>query len=182
MKLILIKHASTDWDNSGRIKGQTDVGLNELGRTEAARLAEKLQGFDIDLVVSSDLVRARETAEIIRVALGITAPVRLEPKLRECSFGQAEGLTKEQALEKLGSGIVRSWDDQYLIYDFRSFGGESRDEVLTRHQAALQTLAAESPDQPILIVGHGRGLTTLLATLGHSPTIKKNEFYLVEVK
>ena len=182
MKLIFLKHTSTDWDDSGRIKGQTDVGLNATGRDEARHLAERLRDFKIELIVSSDLSRARETAEIIRAALGVGAPVRLESNLHECSFGQLEGLTKEQALGKFGPELAGDWEDQHLAYNFRPFGGESRDEVLARHQAALQALAAESPDQPILIVGHGRGLTTLLATLGHSPTIKKNEFYLVEVK
>jgi len=89
MKLILIKHTSTDWDDSGRIKGQTDVGLNATGRDEARHLAERLRDFKIELIVSSDLSRARETAEIIRAALGVGAPVRLESNLHECSvFGR----------------------------------------------------------------------------------------------
>src|SRR3989344_2989864 len=182
MKLILIKHTSTDWDAAGRIKGQTDVGLNEKGRAEARRLAEHLRGFSPTLVVSSDLSRAHETAEIIRAALGVAAPVRLEPNLRECSFGAVEGLTKEQAVEKYGPQIIRDWEDQYLAYDFRPFDGENRDRVLARYQAALQPLVAEGNDQTILIVAHGRGLATLLASLSQSPVVKKNEYYVIDVE
>ena len=87
-------------------------------------------------------------------------------------------MTKEQALAKFGSELAGDWEDQHLCYNFRPFGGESRDEVLARHRATLQTLAAESPARPVLIVGHGRGLATLLAALGQLPVVKKNEYYL----
>lgn len=174
MKFILARHTSTDWDLEGRIKGQTDIPLNSKGRSEAKELSKLLSDLGINLIISSDLKRASETAEIINILLAV--PLRLETGLRECSFGKVEGLTKQQAIEKYGPLIVPNWDDQYQSYDFRPFGGEYRDEVLARHIEVLKSLANEKPNKTVLLVGHGRGLSTLLSGLEQSPNLQPGDY------
>lgn len=178
MKLFLVKHTTTEWNAGGRIQGQTDISLNPQGRTEAKQLAELLSALGIDIIVSSDLKRTKETAEIINSVLQI--PLRLETRLRECSFGSVEGMTKQQAIGRYGPPMGPNWEDQHLAYDFRPFGGEHRDAVLARHLDAVRSLARDNPNKTALLVGHGRGLCTLLAALGYSPDIKRGEYRLVE--
>ncbi|MEK7516278.1 MAG: histidine phosphatase family protein [Patescibacteria group bacterium] len=178
MKFILTRHTTTDWNSGGRIQGQTDIPLNQQGKTEAEQLAKLLSGLGINLIVSSDLKRASETAEIANALLAV--PLQLEKRLRECSFGKVEGLTKQQAIEQHGSSMAPNWEDQHHTYDFRPFGGEHRDGVLARHIEVLGSLANEKPNGTILLVGHGRGLSTLLAGLGQLPDLKRGEYRIIE--
>jgi len=178
MKFILTLHTSTDWDSTGRIKGQTDISLSLQGKAEAEKLTKLLSGLGINLIVSSDLKRASETAEIINALL--RAPLRFESRLRECSFGSLEGLTKQQAIEKYGSSLTQILEDQYHAYDFRAFGGEHREGVLARHIEVLKELADGKPDNVILLLGHYRGMCTLLAGLGHLPDLKRGEYRIIE--
>jgi broad specificity phosphatase PhoE len=89
--LLLVRHGETDWNAERRWQGHADVPLNERGRDQAERLAEELENARVDAVYSSDLSRARETAEIVGARLGV--PVVLDPALREIDVGSREGLT-----------------------------------------------------------------------------------------
>ena len=178
MKFILTRHTTTEWNLAGRIQGHTDIPLSQQGKSEAEQLAKLLSGLGINLIVSSDLKRASETAEIVSALL--TVPLQLETRLRECSSGKIEGLTKQQAVELYGSSMAPNWEDQHHAYDFRPFGGEHRDDVFARHIGVLKSLARERPNSTVLLVGHGRGLHTLLAGLGHSPELKRGEYRIIE--
>lgn len=180
MKFILTRHTTTDWNLAGRMQGQTDTSLSEQGRSEAKELAKSFSGLGVNFIVSSDLKRASETAEIIKSFLA--APLELDRRLRECSFGIIEGLTKQQAIEKFGSEIIPHWEDNYRAYDFKSFGGEQRALVLARHLEVLKSLAESKVNEPMLLVGHGRGLNTLLAGLGYSPDLKRGEYRIIEYR
>jgi 2,3-bisphosphoglycerate-dependent phosphoglycerate mutase len=100
--LLLIRHGETDWNASGRLQGHTDRPLNNYGRRQAAALAAALEDDGIAALYSSDLARARETAEILGARLGL--PVALEPGLRERDWGSWEGLTpaERDAVEFVG--------------------------------------------------------------------------------
>ena len=172
---IIARHTTTDWNIEGRIQGQTDTELNEVGKKEALALAEKLLPLSISKIVSSDLKRAFQTAQIINQKLNV--PLILDRRLRECSFGSLEGLNRSGAFSKYGPEIIRDWEDQYLNYDFLRFGGETREIVLQRHQEVIRSYFSEGAT---LIVGHGRGLNTLLYQLGIEPNLKRGSYKLIE--
>ncbi|MBI4120832.1 MAG: histidine phosphatase family protein [Parcubacteria group bacterium] len=178
MRCILTRHTTTDWNTAGRIQGHTDVPLGLRGKVEAEELAKTLVGFDIQLIVSSDLKRARETAEIINVR--ITVPLEIDPRLRECAFGTIEGLTRQQAIDLHGPLTALNWEDNHYAYDFRPFGGEDRDSVFARHMEVLKSLSTRKQVSTILLVGHGRGFLTLLAGLGQPPHLERGEYRAIE--
>lgn len=179
MKLILTRHTTTAWNLAGRIQGQTDIALNEQGKAEAEQLAKLLVGLDIDFIVSSDLKRSSETAEIVNALLAV--PLQLDKRLRECSFGTIEGLTRPEAIKQYGPSIAPNWEDGQPAYDFRPFGGEHRADVLARHMDVLKSLASDKPNNTVLLVGHGRGLRTLLAGLGQSPELNRGEYRMIKL-
>src|SRR6266516_6109962 len=102
--LLLVRHGETDWNRDSRWQGGSDTRLNDLGREQGRTLAEQLDG-DIDVVYSSDLARARETAEIVAAKLGLE--VRLDPRLRERGFGSWEGLTTTEIEERDADALAR---------------------------------------------------------------------------
>ena len=86
---LFLRHGQTDWNAQGRIQGHTDMPLNETGLAQARAAAERLVDQSIDAIVSSPLIRARRTAEIVAERLRL--PLRLDPELMERSFGRFEG-------------------------------------------------------------------------------------------
>lgn len=179
MKFIIVRHATTDWNLANRIQGRVNTGLNEQGRNEAKKLAEKLVKFNISRIVCSDLARARQTAKIINEKLNL--PIHFEKGLRECSFGELEGMTREETIIKYGEKIKKEWEGQYKSYDFRPFGGECRDNVFAQHIEILKRYSGSNPEnKAILLVGHGRGLSTLLAGISNEPRLKRGEYRIIE--
>jgi len=132
--LYFIRHGQTDWNVAGRMQGQTDIPINEVGRTQARRNGEILAGLlsspqEFDFI-SSPLSRPRETMEIIRDALG------LEPKefptdkrLMEISFGKFEGMTFDEISKKMPQEFARRQKD---IWRNAPPGGESYCELTAR--------------------------------------------------
>lgn len=179
MKFILISHTTTNWDLVGRLKGQTDRELIKQGQAEALELAGKLKNLGISKIVSSDLKRASQTAEIINTRLKV--PITLDARLRECSFGSLEGMTKEEAVAKYGLAIIKDWEDQCRNYDFKRFGGEDREEVLKRHLKLLKKYSKSNPKEAvILLVGHERGLDTLMVGLGYKLLMAPREYRIID--
>ena len=136
-ELLLVRHGETDWNAEGRLQGHTDRPLNEYGRRQARTLADELAGEDLDAIYSSDLARARETAEIVGARLGL--PVVLECDLREKNWGNWEGLTPD---ERLGIELI----------------GESTEEHAARTLGALRRIAERHPGGRVLVVTHGGSL------------------------
>jgi broad specificity phosphatase PhoE len=153
--LLLVRHGETDWNRDGRWQGHSDTHLNELGRQQAERLAEELDGADV--VYSSDLIRARETAEILARRLG--ADVRLDERLRERGFGAWEGKTRAEIEAEFADAHAR-WvagegpgaDDAEPFEDFAVRVRGFLDDVLARH-----------PDETVLIVSHGGSIRVIHA-------------------
>ncbi|WP_138495502.1 histidine phosphatase family protein [Paenibacillus pinistramenti] len=139
----LIRHGSTIWNKSGRVQGLTDNPLDEDGRREARMLGLWLSGQKWDRIYSSDLLRARETAEIIAGELGIDK-VETDPRLRELYAGQIEGTTEEERRSKWGTG----WKSLDL-------GLEPPDTGMERGAACIAEIADRHEGEHILIVSHG---------------------------
>ncbi len=173
MRFILIRHCLTDWNELGLVQGLTDIPLNNRGRDQAEVLAHALAAQGITRIVCSPLSRASETATIIGMKLRL--PVRHDARLKECGFGTLEGKTPAAIAPLLG-GPVPSDD---VPYDFSPFGGERRADVIARHEQALQACLAEPVDGATLIVGHGRGLNTLLRHLGEPTGLKRGDWRAV---
>lgn len=107
--LILVRHGETDWNRDRRIQGTTDIPLNDAGRAQAREsaivLSAELPAHAPVLVATSDLARARETAEIIAEALGAPPPARY-PELRERAYGDAEGALVDEFRDRWGEWHV----------------------------------------------------------------------------
>ncbi len=91
--IYLIRHGQTDWNLMGRMQGQTDVLLNQNGIADAHNLAQQILKIGINKIVSSDLKRAKQTAEIINSYLHV--PLLFDERLREIGYGDIEGLIKK---------------------------------------------------------------------------------------
>ena len=107
MRIILIRHGSTIWNEEGKYQGTIDVPLSDRGRQEAEMVAERLREEKIKAIYSSNLGRARETAEIIARPHGL--PVQVIDELGEINFGDWEGLTAQEIKDKFGEQAYRTW-------------------------------------------------------------------------
>lgn len=150
--LGLVRHGITDWNIEKRAQGHTDIPLNEEGRKQAEALAKRLSRESWDLIYSSDLGRARETAQAIANLKRI--PVSIDPLLREVNLGQIEGMTYEE--------IVAKWGEDWRQLDL---GIETKEQLGQRGLSTLNRIADEHPNLKILVVAHGGFIGTALKQL-----------------
>jgi broad specificity phosphatase PhoE len=147
----LIRHGETDWNREpARCQGWAEVGLNETGRAQARDQGRAFRGRGLELIVSSHLSRARETAELIREELGGDMPLVLDPRLAETHRGDWEArLFAEIMLED-----AETWR-RYREHpeDFRFPAGERLADQQRRVLAALRDAARDG--RPALLVTHG---------------------------
>lgn len=160
--LLLIRHAETDWNQSGRWQGHTDIPLNETGRRQAAALALRLAIRPFAAVYSSDLKRAAETATILAEPHGL-GPTLFED-LRERSGGTLEGLTGAELIAR----------DPELLNRIRQGyesppGGESNADLKRRAVPALERIVASHRGESVAVVTHGGTLRVLIGHLLQMP-------------
>lgn len=153
-RVVLVRHGETDWNTSGRFQGHEDIALNAVGRRQAGRAAARLALLAPARVLSSDLTRARETAEPVAQASG--APLEVDPRLREVDVGSWSGLD----LATVGEMVPDFWPALREGRDFRrSPTGESATDAGKRVALALLDHAEDAPDgQTLIVVGHGLSL------------------------
>ena len=147
-ELLLVRHGETDWNRERRFQGHADEPLNDAGREQARELAETIAGEDIDAIYTSDLRRARETAEIVAKRLGSEVVALRE--LREIDVGDWQGLSWPEIEQRHPEGAAR-WHRDGHGWD----GGETYDQLGERIVAALDAIAERHPGQRVLVVGHG---------------------------
>lgn len=165
--IYLARHGETDWNRERRWQGHADVVLNESGKSQARELAEALRTSGLCRAYSSDLSRARETAEIVADALGL-GPVSVDPGLRERSFGVFEGLTEIECRER----YPEHWAGYASDLRRPPPGAEPFERVAERIRAAVDRILDEKLDQPgaILLVSHGGAIRSfVLAATGTLP-------------
>ncbi len=162
-EMWLVRHGQTDWNLAGIYQGQSDIPLNATGIKQASELALKLKGTHFDAIYSSDLKRARQTAEIIAEQVG--APVFIDPRLREIKQGVWEGMTIEEVKQKFAPDFNR---DPELINVPRAEGAESLAEVITRMVEAANEIHNRHNGSRVLLASHGLAVAVLYLTVNQS--------------
>jgi broad specificity phosphatase PhoE len=160
-ELVVVRHGQTQWNRESRFQGHADVPLDETGRAQALALRPYLSTSVFARAVSSDLVRARETAELI---LGDRGPrLELDPRWREMQFGTWEGLTWSEIVTRNPELAHRP---AYAPRFYTPKNGESFDAVCRRVCAAVDALGASARDGTVaLVVTHAGALHALLRVL-----------------
>lgn len=155
-ELILIRHGETDWNRELRFQGQVDVPLNATGHEQARRLAERLgaERLAVDHLVSSDLIRTRQTAQPV---LGALLPALhidnvVDASLREQSFGLVDGMRVDD-IKLQHAGAWENW----LRFDADGGmpGGETTRQFHARVMDAVRRLAQEYAGKTLMVVTHG---------------------------
>lgn len=164
-RLVLLRHARTGHNAGGRIQGQIDVPLDDHGLEQAAAVAPLMASAAPSLLLSSDLGRARQTAEPIAALTGL--PIRLDPRLRELDLGGWQGLTREEA----AAAFPKEYAAWVAGRDERRGGGETYRDAGTRAAVAVLAAAAElGPSGVLVAVTHGgTARATIGALLGTDP-------------
>jgi broad specificity phosphatase PhoE len=133
-RILLLRHGRTAWNAQRRFQGQADPPLDEVGRVQAYEVAGIVAALRPDLLVSSDAMRAMQTAAIVAEVAGL--PVTPEPRLRERGLGHWEGLTRDEVALKFPDEFA----DWAAGRDVSRRGGETRDEVAARALSAFRAL------------------------------------------
>ncbi len=149
----LLRHAATAWNEEGRLQGMTDTPLSARGAADAAgwRLPAPADGWKR---LCSPLARARRTAELLQPA----APVSIDQRLREMSFGVWEGRTVEELRTSIGAAFIA---EENKGLDFQPPGGESPRSVMARIAGWTAEIAAKG--EPVVAVSHKAAIRALLA-------------------
>ncbi len=157
--LYIVRHGQTDWNVQRLIQGQTDVPLNKTGEVQAGKLSEKLRGINFDAAFSSDLSRAKKTAEIITMEKKIA--VSTTNALRERYFGKFQG-------HSFGNNKnIAKMIDNLKKLDKDSEGEIENDEALMgRFITFLREVAVAYIGKTVLVVTHAGVMRTFLVRLG----------------
>jgi broad specificity phosphatase PhoE len=152
-RLLLARHGETEWNRTGRFQGHADPPLSEIGRAQAAALAESLADDGIRAVYTSDLLRASETARVVATRLGLR--VVEDAGLREIDVGSWSGLTRDEIAARDPEGFER-WLRGEVGHD-----GETRDQLTERVVAAVERIAHSHAGATVLVVTHGGAIRAL---------------------
>jgi broad specificity phosphatase PhoE len=146
--ILLARHGESDWNHSERWQGLADRPLTERGREQARTLADRLHDVQLDAIYSSDLQRARDTAQVVGLDHGLD--VTEVPALREVDVGSWSGLTRTEAETRFPEGYARwldggeGWED-----------GETYEQLRDRVVMAIRRIATDHEGGRVLVVAHG---------------------------
>jgi probable phosphoglycerate mutase len=159
-ELILIRHGETDWNRELRFQGHIDVPLNDLGHEQARRLGLRMAGESVQHLVSSDLMRAQQTAAPASRQLELE--IVTSAALREQNFGVVEGMRAEEIKDL----HPRAWEDWLQFREDHAMPeGESPREFHARIIEALGRIASAHAGQCVLVVTHGGVLDMVWRTV-----------------
>lgn len=163
IKVTIVRHGETNWNAIGRLQGKMDIDLNDTGRQQAQECREALLDLNYDMIITSSLKRAKQTARIIHH--------RPDARFLEMGyfverhFGEGEGLTIEERAEKFPN--TTDYPNQEPLEDFNH-----------RIMVGLDYIVEHFDNKEIILVSHGAVLNQLLETLSKG-TLKKGEMGLV---
>jgi phosphoserine phosphatase len=162
VKLILVRHGETDWNRDSRCQGISDVGLNDVGKWQAERIAAALRDEHLDAVYSSPLIRALYIARL--VAASHRVEVQVDSRLMEIDQGKLDGLTYTELRER-HAAFLDEWGARPARLTMP--GGESLADVQERAWASLSRMRDVYPEGTVVAVSHGMTIATILcAALG----------------
>tara|TARA_B100000609_G_C17064174_1_gene355676 strand:+ start:89 stop:688 length:600 start_codon:yes stop_codon:yes gene_type:complete len=178
--LVLIRHGQSVWNASNRFTGWTDVDLSEVGVSEAEEAGRILSSHRIDVVHTSDLVRAQRTAEII-MSLNESSEgysTKFDWRLNERNYGSLQGLNKAETAEKFGAEQVHIWRRSF---DVAPPDGESLEMTAERtipyfEEEILPDLKA---GKSVLVSAHGNSLRSIVM---HIEEISPEEIVSLEIQ
>lgn len=149
-RIVLLRHGRTAWNVERRFQGSSDLPLDDVGVAQADAAATQLERVEPSILLSSDALRAHQTAEALATSIGVE--IRADARLREADLGDWEGLTRDE--------VERRFPREYLAWrhgvDIRRGGGETYVEVAARAQAAIgEALVELPPGETMVVVTHG---------------------------
>lgn len=162
-KIYLVRHGETDWNIKGIIQGQTNIPLNKTGEIQARECGEYFKNKPIDAIISSPLMRAKKTTQLINQTLNLR--IIYEDRLKERYFGIAEGKSKVELIKKFPQQIYPSQEPRLALNK--------------RAMIALNDIVRAYPNQNVLVIAHGAVINSILAsvsnhTVGSRITTLKN--------
>jgi probable phosphoglycerate mutase len=161
-QIVVIRHGETHWNSERRMQGQTNSVLSDRGRAQARAVGKRMRGEAFDVLYSSDLIRAHDTAKAIAEQTG--HEIRLDPRLRERGFGIFEGLLRDEMQARHPQEYARflARDPDYTVP-----GGETPRAFYERVMGCFEDLARRHPGERVITVAHGLLLDSLYrASLG----------------
>jgi broad specificity phosphatase PhoE len=161
-KFYIVRHGETDWNKQKKAQGHTDIPLNETGEVQAKDVAKLLKDIKFDLAFSSDLLRAKRTAEII--ALEHNLAVQTTEALREKGLGTLEG--KSTNVFRAELELLKALSHEERIKHRFNDESEIEEEFISRIFTFLRETAIAYPEKNILVGTHGGVLHMLLVHLG----------------
>jgi broad specificity phosphatase PhoE len=173
LRLLLVRHGETVWNQENRWQGQADIPLSESGETQAQRLAQRLlaEKRQIHAIYTSDLLRAARTAEIVGGALGI--PPCSEEGWREMDIGRWSGLTTAEVATRYAA----EWERLRTGEDLPRGGGETFAQFQGRLVESVQRLLHRHAGQQIMIVSHGGAVRAFLL---HCRRLEMSQFRQID--
>ena len=163
--LILLRHGQSVWNAANKFTGWTDVGLSEVGEAEAAKAGEELADTQIDVVHTSDLIRAQHTAEIVmrHNRASSDVPTHRDFRLNERHYGDLQGRNKQDTRDKYGDEQVHIWRRSYDVPP----PGEDGESLAMCAERTLPYLdEAIKPDldagKTVLVAAHGNSLRSIV--------------------
>lgn len=166
-ELILVRHGETEWNHSLKFQGQMDISLNERGFKQAKKAADYLSQEKIDVVYSSDLKRAYNTAELI--ASYHKKKVKIEKGLREINFGEWEGLSYKE-IEKEYPILINKWYNDPTSVS--PPGGEGLEDFQERIVNSINNILSRHNGERVIMVSHGGSIRVYLVSILSMPLKK----------
>lgn len=155
MKIYLIRHGETDWNLQGRFQGREDIPLNETGIKQAQRCGEAFRGETFQAVITSPLIRAKKTAQIIAECVDIDTVI-IEKDIIERDFSKVSGMTPKEREAFYASGEI---DDK-----------EPFEDLCKRMLSCIKKYAEQYREGSIIMVSHGASINSVLASLSGGTT------------
>lgn len=182
--IAFARHCRTAWNAMYKIAGQEDIPLSAEGRDQAIALGQKLRDsreVRITHIVTSDLSRATESAQLVAHTIGIDQVlIHMDPRFREVQYGELQGRTIPEIISEYGQQVLRP------PFDFTSFGGESYDQVVLRLQAGVRDAMRFSDPgtdcATVLIMSHAWSLEAFFwSFLGEKVQLANAEYRVLDL-